>query len=84
MGMDKDILGPELGLAIKSAIDSLSDEEASDREILFNAMGDAIAEKVIDHIQQYATVSTIVTGTDSNGGAVTGEGKGSPPDTGVS
>lgn len=82
MPMDKGVLKDALGPAIKSAIDSVSDP--TDRDALFLAMADAIANEVVDHIQNFATVSTAVTGTDSQGGAITGTGTGTPPSTGIS
>lgn len=56
--------GPALGVAMKAAIDALSDEDKRDRDKLFEEMGKAI----IDHI--------IAKGTAAVGGVVSGGGVG--------
>jgi hypothetical protein len=52
--------GSDLGIAIKSALDSLSDEDKRDRDKLFEEMGKAI----IDHIiaNGAAAVGSVVAG----------------------
>lgn len=67
MAMD----GDTLGQAIKAAIDSVTDK--TDRNALFEAMGNAI----VNHITANASVNTNVT-VASVGGVTTGSGVSGP------
>jgi uncharacterized protein (UPF0261 family) len=67
MAMNKTILGP----LIKSKVDAIVDK--TDRDALY----EAIAAAVIEHIQAAATVTgLVVVGTSATGGPVTGTASG--------
>ncbi len=52
--------GPALGIAIKSAIDSLSDADKKDRDKLYEEMGTAIINHIIAN--GAAAVGSVVAG----------------------
>lgn len=71
MAMDGDVLG----LAMKAAVDGLSDDQKKDRDAVFKAMGGA----VVEHIQTLGQLSgLVVVGTSATGGPVTGTATGPP------
>lgn len=61
-----------MGLAIKAAVDALTEEQARDREVVFKAMGTAIA----DYITTNAVVNVTNVSGVTTGGSVSGPGTG--------
>ena len=60
--------GDALGLAIKSAVDALTVEQAADREELFKAMGNAIVTYITTNAQVVvASVSGVTAGVAASG-----------------
>ncbi len=73
------LVGPDLGDAIKSAIDGVGDK--TDRQSVFRAMGTAIVSYITANAQVTSTVAVTSVSAVTPGGGVSGPGTGSATGT---
>lgn len=66
------LVGDDLGLAMKAAVDALSDADKRDRTKVFKAMGNAITTYLVAHTQ----VAVVSVSGVTPGGGVSGPGTG--------